>query len=420
MLGALVASVALAALASAAVASPALSPVPSECGGCESAPFNFTLSSGSTTMESEVGSWKYASGSGAGNVEAGGTSIGEAHVTLQNGTNECSNEGHNLAISNLHGKIGFVASNGAAGLVLEPNGSGGPAFAKCTQLGAAAEVTGSIIGSISPTNTPTTSFSVNYSASHGVEEFNTFEGEEPLRGLSISYNGNPPGPLGVLESTTLTTSAPVELNTTGGASRFITHNPGGSKPTGGFVLAGKSMKLLSKNGNEVMCKATWAHGEFTSATAGHLLLDFTKCTGPLGVKCQSAHAQEKEIYTAGLKAQLVYTDPAKEVTGGRETAVLLTPETGSVFAEFTCGTVKSVVTGSVLAVISPLGTPSNTFGLTLKQSKAKEEVKTYEGTGGAEANALLQMSTAEGKFEESGLEMSPTVQLAGGAVETIK
>lgn len=416
-LGVLIATVAVGALASAAVAGPALSPVPSECSGCASQPFGFTLGGGRVYMTySGTGSnWSYASSSGEVRVGDNGEFVSGAKLTFSNTTNGCKNEGNNFTASNLKGRFGFVTA-GTVGMILEPEGT---VFAKCVLFGVPEEVTGSLIGTITPLNTRTTEFTVNYIQSAGNQVFREFEGEEPIRELSLAPSGGNPSPLGIEAEARMTTFEPVELNTTGGVSRFFT-STGGNKPTGGFVLTGKSMKFISKNGLEVQCKATWGSGEFTSATGGHLLLKFTKCTGPLGVKCQSAHGAEKEIFASRLKALLAYTDPAEEVTGGRQTAVLLSPESGEVFTEFTCGTVKSVVTGSVLAVISPLGAPSNTFGLTLKQSKGREETRTFEGTGGESLEAMLQTSTAEGKREESGIEMSPTVQFAGEAMETIK
>jgi hypothetical protein len=186
-----------------------------------------------------------------------------------------------------------------------------------------------------------------------------------------------------------------------------------------FSVSGGAMKFVSKNGLEVKCKAVAGAGKFTSVKEGRLSLKWKECTGPLGVSCKTIVSGEVE--TKELSTLLAYTYPEKATTEGRETGLVLSPTSGSVFAELQCGTVKSVIKGAVEAKITPLGTKTSTFALTMTQSKGVNALIGYETESGEILEAMLRCSTAEGKSEQSGLEesLAPTLTGEEGTIEGV-
>ena len=411
-LGVVAATVALAVLASAAIAAtPTLSPVPKECGEtCETKNVGATGlgagEGGAALWAGWPGSWAMTGPTG-GNVtfesSNEGTTFRMNALTFENG--KCNNEGLKFNTSALEGHLGVLEGSSEVGILMR--GNTGLKFGKCTFSGSPTELTGQYIGTISPTNTPTKEFTVSLSG-QGREKFET---QESGHVISASVNGGSPGTVDWTGSFPLTTSETVELHRAGRTATFVT-----PKYVGGFGVIGGAMKFVSKNGLSVTCKYMSGGGAFTSATGGHLTLSFTGCKGPLGTTCNGG-----EVTTTTLKALLAYTYPAKETAEGRQTALVLSPESGTVVNEFVCGTVKSVVRGAVMAVISPLAKSSSTFALTLKQAGGVEEHTLYEGTGGEGTEAKLETSNEGGPFQQSGLEVtSPSVKLNDGGEETIK
>ena len=417
VLVALVIAVAAGAMASAALASlPELSPEPHSCGGCEgpSAPVTFSMKGGPGKFATGADEWKYTSGSGSGEFVASEyLSFRNTHFTLAGGggSYNCGSEGFNTA-SNIVGRVGIVGKE-AAGLLLEPKS--GSLFAKCTFLGSPTEVTGAVMASISPVNTPTSSLTVTYKQSSANQEFTKFEGEDAVHDLL--FGGSKFG----LESTLTMESfeqggkaATVEVNTAGNAATLRTTGEG-AKYGGGFRVQGEKMVFVSKNGVEVKCPSFSGTGDFSNAKEGDVTLGLSECTGPLKTKC--------EVSAKELKALLAYTYPAKEIAGEREAALVLSPASGGIFAEFDCAGVKSVVTGSLLSVVSPLGAPSKVFALSLKQKEGAEEGPSeYEvSESGKGTEAKLDTSIEGGKPEQSGLQVVlPKIELNGGGEETIK
>jgi hypothetical protein len=178
----------------------------------------------------------------------------------------------------------------------------------------------------------------------------------------------------------------------------------------GFTVSGGSMKLVSHNGLEVKCSSTAGTGEFVAVKEGKLTLKWAECTGPLAQSCSTVKAGEVE--TKELKSLLAYTDPESKASEGRETSLVLSPASGEVFAEFQCGTVKSIVKGSVVAVVGPLGVKAKKLNLTLEQSRNVQKLLEYEAEGGGRIVAGLSTSTYGGAFEQTGMEDHPAVTLA--------
>jgi hypothetical protein len=397
--------VALAALASAAIAaSPELSPVPTECTGigCTSSG-SFGAGKGEALGYWHFGGgiWKWSNLS----VPAGasyeawneGTTIRNLRLTFENFN--CRNEGLNFTTEPLKGRLGVV--EGKSAVLLEPET--GSTIGKCTYSGSPWVMTGSYIAEIF---TSEGRLHLQFSGA-GLRRLTPLEAEhvisDKVEGASGSYEAS-------LEGTTSVPATGLELKTAGRTATFAT-----PKYAGGFALNGGSMVFQATNGLKVTCKYTSGSGQFTSATGGYAYLSFAGCKGPLGSTCTGWES------LARLKVQLAYTYPATETPEGRQTALVLSPESGGNINEIECGGVKSANKGAVMGVISPLAKAASTFGLSFKQLNGVEEHTQYE-FGGESWPAVMLTSTEEGKWSQSGLEVKTPVSiyLNAGGEETIK
>src|SRR5215218_7873499 len=92
----------------------------------------------------------------------------------------------------------------------------------------------------------------------------------------------------------------------------------------------------AKKVRTVHCTANTSSGEInTATTAKNITVKFTGCTtsGPFGNAwtCTSSGASSGEIRTVDLKGTLVYL-----TAGSSEAGMVISPESGTTFASFTC------------------------------------------------------------------------------------
>lgn len=161
------------------------------------------------------------------------------------------------------------------------------------------------------------------------------------------------------------------------------------EPEGGtfpvtFTGSGGAGKLettpegAEKKVRTVNCTENTSSGEVNSATTvKKVAVTFKGCTatGPFGIKlnCTTAGKAAGEIVTTTLKGTLVYIK-----SGSSEAGILLEPESGTTFAEFTCGGVqKLTVTGSLVGKLTPVNTLTNAFTLTFSQTAGVQSPEGY-------------------------------------------
>jgi hypothetical protein len=152
---------------------------------------------------------------------------------------------------------------------------------------------------------------------------------------------------------------------------------------------------------KIVCEGESAAGEYTgNRTLGHLLVTFTKCNSS-GVACQSAGAGEETIVTNQLEGELGVEELGAEASGNRIGEELFPVGHSGAFAEFTCGGIAGVVTGSV---ISPVA--SNAMKLTetvkFKATKGKQKPESFVG----EPTSVLTGTFGEGTPEQAGLTLT--------------
>jgi len=155
--------------------------------------------------------------------------------------------------------------------------------------------------------------------------------------------------------------------------------------------------------NEVACGKFKDVGENTSPTTqGKIVASFGKCES-LGKKCESPGAGPGNIVTNNLVGKLGYINKAK-----KEVGVRLSPETGTLLAEFNCEGLEIKTSG---AVFGRMTGQVNTFSKTVVQEfknngspKFEQEIKNFEG---GSPETLQSKIGANGPFE-SGQESTAT------------
>jgi len=114
---------------------------------------------------------------------------------------------------------------------------------------------------------------------------------------------------------------------------------------------------------EVHCESGSSKGEVNSSTSvANVFVTYKECTSILG-ECHNAAA--KEIVTKQLKGETVYFEEG----GVQKAGMLLTPASGTSFANFTCGSSAEEVTGKVVGQAAPENGAFSTAGtLTFRRS----------------------------------------------------
>ncbi len=109
-------------------------------------------------------------------------------------------------------------------------------------------------------------------------------------------------------------------------------------------------ELETKGGLVVKCAQLSSEGEYTGAkTVGDLTATFSGCEYK-GTACQSTGAAEGTIVSSTLEGELgaISTETKESETKVKTAGLALSPATGSVVSEFSCGGTAVTVTGSVI------------------------------------------------------------------------
>jgi hypothetical protein len=164
--------------------------------------------------------------------------------------------------------------------------------------------------------------------------------------------------------------------------------PGNHLPVGFTTESGQVTAEMAGFPSLVHCEASHGTGQITGPRSTVSEYTLTGCETHRGsnVPCQSKGAEEGEIRTGPIQAELVYTDQAKH-----EVAMLLDPGKGAYIA-FKCGGEPAEGRGPFLALGSPVNEEASVFTVTLSQSGSMQTPDEYEGAGG---ERLLAIPTGE-------------------------
>jgi hypothetical protein len=169
-----------------------------------------------------------------------------------------------------------------------------------------------------------------------------------------------------------------------------------------FTGSSGTAVLETSGGVKVECKHEVSDGEFTSTkTVGNISVTFTECKeNGQRYKCSSNGAKEEEIQTYTLAGELVWEKKAKKV------AILLFPQSGSIFAEFVCGPAPSVVrknsaTGGILSSI-PADKMESMVEEKFTAKKGVQKPDAYYNASGTKVAAFLEAKIGASIWEKAG------------------
>jgi len=183
-----------------------------------------------------------------------------------------------------------------------------------------------------------------------------------------------------------------------------------SGTTATFSGAGAGGTLETVGKNTVTCTGASSKGTIASeTTVTGVVVKFTGCTASFGAKCTTGKEAAGTIVTNPVGGALHYVK-----AGSSETAVLLKPESGTVFATFVCAGVSTVtVQGSVDGILTPVnGAFSKTATLTFTQASGVQSPLSV-----LSASCVAEKDTLETKA--SGFPSFPLEQSAIKGSETL-
>ena len=184
--------------------------------------------------------------------------------------------------------------------------------------------------------------------------------------------------------------------------------PGNTFPVSLTTASGPVTAEMAGSELILECAESHGQGEITGPRSVVAKYQFTGCTAhELGNltshKCKSSGAQEEEIATGPIEADLVWIDQAKDEAG-----MLLNPNGGPTepYISFKCGGVEAAGFGPFLSPGSPINQNVSEFTMTLKRSGSTQTVTEYEGEKGEKLQAV-----PTGEKEKNGQRLDTSVEM---------
>jgi hypothetical protein len=155
----------------------------------------------------------------------------------------------------------------------------------------------------------------------------------------------------------------------------------------------------------VHCAASHGEGQITGPRSAVSEYRFTGCVTEIGShqKCKSEGAQEEEITTGPIEAELVFIDQATHQVG-----ILLDPSGGTYIA-FECGGEFAEGRGPFLAPVGPINQEVASFTATLSQSGSLQTPDEYETLTGEKRPAIPLGRHGSNPLVTTGVEATFTV-----------
>ncbi len=176
--------------------------------------------------------------------------------------------------------------------------------------------------------------------------------------------------------------------------------PSGHLPVSFTVASGETIAEMAEFEPVVHCAASQAEGEVTGPRSTVSKYSFTECATQRGAhkKCKSTGANEEEITTGSIEAELVWISQARHEVGE-----LIDPHGGTYIA-FECGGESAEGLGPFLAPITPINSEVTSFTATLSQMSSIQTPGTYEGPNGEPLQAIPMGNHGGGAFVTTGVE----------------
>jgi hypothetical protein len=181
--------------------------------------------------------------------------------------------------------------------------------------------------------------------------------------------------------------------------------PGHSLPIKFTTESGAVNAEMAGYGSLVHCTASHGEGEITGPRSAVSEYRFTGCVTENGShqKCKSEKAQEEEITTGPIDAELVFIDQATHEVG-----ILLDPS-GDTYIAFECGGESAEGRGPFLAPVSPINQEAAAFTAVLSQSGSAQTPDEYETLTGEKRQAIPMGRHGSNALVTTGVEATFTV-----------
>jgi hypothetical protein len=198
--------------------------------------------------------------------------------------------------------------------------------------------------------------------------------------------------------------APAGANAASPVLEFVPSS--GSFPTA-FEAEGGSVDARLGDFNRIVeCSGSEGGGEITGPRTTLSGYVFTGCIanpiggGGLPLKCNSAGADEEEIESNTIEADLVYLNQANH-----EVAMLLNPG-GGVYMEFECEGTEIKASGPFLSPVGPVNQLTDSFTAILTRDGNTQTVTEYEDLDGVKHQAIPTAEVDAEPPDESGVHLA--------------
>jgi hypothetical protein len=157
----------------------------------------------------------------------------------------------------------------------------------------------------------------------------------------------------------------------------------------------------------VHCTGSEGEGEITGPRSTISNYFFTGCKtqggSAGGAKCKTENANEEEITSGSIEADLVFINQATHEVG-----MVLNPH-GGVYLEFECGGESVKAIGSFLSPVGPINKVSSSFTATLSRLSDEQTPTEYETMSGEKLQAIPTGEREGHPAANTGVELSFTV-----------
>jgi hypothetical protein len=199
--------------------------------------------------------------------------------------------------------------------------------------------------------------------------------------------------------------APAAASATSPVLEFVI--PGSGFPVSFIADGGEVTAEMTGFETAVHCAASHGEGEVTGPRSTLSTYVFTGCETQGGAdggrKCKSEGANEEEIATPMIEAELVYISQAKHEVG-----ILLDPHAG-VYMNFECGGESVEALGPFLSPVGPINQQAMSFTATLSHLGAMQTPYEYENANGEKIQAIPMGKRGAQPLVTTGVELSFTI-----------
>jgi hypothetical protein len=184
--------------------------------------------------------------------------------------------------------------------------------------------------------------------------------------------------------------------------------PGGAFPVAFTASGGGVTAELTGFETVVVCFGSRGAGMITGPRSALSNYVFTGCGTAGGAdggeRCKSAGAEEEEIRSQAMEANLVYIDQSRN-----DVAMLLNPQ-GGVYMSFECGGEAVEASGPFLSRVGPINEEATSFQAVLSRSGAMQTPDEYEAALGEKRLAIPMGKRGTHAAGTTGVSLAFTVQ----------